>query len=79
MQGVWYRGWFLEEADKLNLKGYVKNLKDENYVEAIIQGNYTDINKMIKLAFVGPGSSNVDNISKEQISNSVIYNKFIIG
>ena len=78
MQGVWFRGWFLKEANKLNLKGYVKNLKDKNTVEALIQGNITDINKMIKLAYVGPQISKVDNIFKEKISNNIKFIKFVI-
>ena len=43
VQGVGFRYWFNKEAIALNLKGYVKNLNNENEVESIVQGQINNI------------------------------------
>ena len=48
VQGVGFRYWFYQEANSLGLNGYVKNLKNENIVEAIIQGEINIISKILK-------------------------------
>ena len=44
---MWYRKWFHDEAMRLNIHGYVKNSKNYNKVEAVIQGEIESINKII--------------------------------
>tara|TARA_B100001179_G_C18295811_1_gene277348 strand:- start:40 stop:318 length:279 start_codon:yes stop_codon:yes gene_type:complete len=78
VQGVWYRGWFLKQANKLNIKGYVKNLKMDNLVEALIQGNSESIKELTKLSKVGPKLAKVDKILINEKFDSQEYKIFQI-
>lgn len=66
VQGGGFRRWFMEQALKLHLTGYVKNM-DNGDVEAIIVGTYKDVNDMIKLAMAGPHNSKVKQIFYEDL------------
>ncbi len=61
VQGVFFRDFTLENARNLGLKGWVKNTIDGK-VEAVFQGNETEINNLIEIIKTGPKSSNVDKI-----------------
>tara|TARA_Y100000590_G_scaffold445897_1_gene578650 strand:- start:1966 stop:2157 length:192 start_codon:yes stop_codon:yes gene_type:complete len=62
----------------LNIKGYVKNLKEINKVEAIIQGETQSIKKLLKLSMIGPKMANVENIIKNRINENIKYDNFEI-
>lgn len=66
VQGVGFRRWFMEQALKLHLTGYVKNIGNGD-VEAIIVGTYQDVNDMIKLTMAGPQNSKVKQIFYEDL------------
>lgn len=53
VQGVFYREFVKENAEKLNLKGFVRNLEDGR-VEVFIEGNHEDIEKMTEICKQGP-------------------------
>jgi len=53
VQGVFFRIFIKEQADKLNVMGYVRN-KQDGSVEAWFEGNSSDVNKMIELCKKGP-------------------------
>ena len=76
VKGVFFRAFVKEEAEKLNIKGYVKNSDD--YVEAVFEGNSDSINKMIILCKKGPKFSRVDDtkIVEEEFGNE--FKKFEI-
>lgn len=78
VQGVSYRIWFLKKAENLNIKGYIKNLNNQNEVEAIIQGNLNNIKELIKLSYKGPPLSSVKIINKTKIYDNVNFDKFTI-
>jgi len=59
VQGVFFRKFVEENAVKLKLKGYVKNLEDGS-VEAVFDGEKID--EMIKLCWEGPLGAKVDDI-----------------
>ena len=44
VQGVFFRGFIKENAEKLNLRGFVRNLEDGR-VEVFIEGNLMDVKK----------------------------------
>ena len=67
VQGVFFRSFIKEQADKLNIKGYVRNLEDGR-VEAVLEGNVEDVNKMIELSKKGAPHSVVKNVSIEERS-----------
>ena len=53
VQGVFFRTFVKDNADKLNLKGYVRN-KEDGSVEAWFEGNTDDVNKMVEICKKGP-------------------------
>lgn len=61
VQGVWYRGWTVDQANQLELDGWVRNRADGT-VEALIVGPELDVDKMIKLCWKGPRMANVSDI-----------------
>ena len=67
VQGVWFRGWTVQEARKLGLSGWVRNSSDGS-VEALFAGLEDDVNKMIALCHQGSPSSMVLNIEVQTIS-----------
>ena len=62
----------------MNIKGYVKNLKEINQVEAIIHGETQSIKKLLKLSMIGPKMANVENIIKNRINENIKYDNFEI-
>jgi len=61
VQGVFYRAFVKENAEKLNIKGFVRNLEDGR-VEIFLEGNVNEVNKMIELCRKGPRHSQIKNI-----------------
>lgn len=59
VQGVFYRSHTKDEADKLGITGWVKNLRDGR-VEAMICGEKNKIEKLIEWMKKGPRISKVD-------------------
>ena len=53
VQGVFFRANTRRKAMDLNLKGWVKNLKDGG-VEAVIEGKDSDVKKMLEFLQKGP-------------------------
>ena len=65
VQGIFFRGFVKENAEKLNVKGFVRNLEDGR-VEVFIEGNSEDVNKMIELCKKGPKHSEVKKIEQKE-------------
>lgn len=61
VQGVFFREWTKNEARKLNLNGYVKNLNDGR-VEAIFEGSKDNIKKILSKCRKGPKLSKPTNV-----------------
>jgi len=61
VQGIFFRGFIKENAERLNLKGFVRNLEDGR-VEVFIEGNSNEVNKMIELCKKGPKHSQVKEV-----------------
>jgi acylphosphatase len=53
VQGVFFRAHTRDEAQRCNLKGWVKNKRDGS-VEAIFEGREEDVRKMIEWCHKGP-------------------------
>ena len=53
VQGVFFRSFIKENAEKLVLKGYVRN-KEDGSVEAWLEGNHEDVEKMVEVCKQGP-------------------------
>lgn len=53
VQGVFFRMFVKENAERYNVKGFVRNLEDGR-IEVFLEGNADDVNKMIELCRKGP-------------------------
>ena len=77
VQGVFFRNFCKENADKLKLEGFVRNLTDGN-VEVVLEGDNTAIDKMIGVLKKGPEHSQIKNVSVEEKKWAGEFNSFKI-
>jgi acylphosphatase len=63
VQGVWYRGWTVEEAARRGLRGWVRNRRDGS-VEAVLCGPATAVDDMIEAMRSGPPAARVDSVER---------------
>ena len=62
VQGVFYRASTLEQAQLLNLTGWVKNLPDGG-VEVLAEGPKYALEQLVEWCRMGPPAAEVDNVS----------------
>lgn len=61
VQGVFYRATAKKIADKLKLRGWIKNTKDGD-VEITVTGNEEQLNEFIKWCKKGPEKADVEDV-----------------
>jgi acylphosphatase len=61
VQGIFFRAFVKENAEKYNTKGFVRNLEDGR-VEIFLEGNNEDVDKMIELCKKGPKHSEIKSV-----------------
>ncbi|MCF6214750.1 MAG: acylphosphatase [Emcibacter sp.] len=61
VQGVWYRGWAVKQANILKLDGWVRNRADGS-VESLLVGPENLVDDMIKACWDGPELAKVGHI-----------------
>lgn len=66
VQGVWFRAATNEEASKLNLTGWVKNLPDGR-VEVLAHGDRDQVMKLFEWLKKGPPRAKVENVTFEEL------------
>lgn len=66
VQGVWYRGWTVDQARARGLSGWVRNLPDGT-VEALFAGEVPDVDAMLDSCWKGPPSALVTDIKVEEV------------
>ncbi len=64
VQGVFFRAFIKENAERHNVKGFVRNLEDGR-IEIFLEGNSEDVNKVIELCKKGPKHSIIRNIEEK--------------
>ena len=64
VQGVWYRGWAIDEAEARGLRGWVRNRRDGS-VEALFVGAQRQVEAMIEACRHGPPAARVDQVVRE--------------
>ena len=64
VQGVWYRGWTVEEAGRRGLDGWVRNRRDGS-VEAVFSGPRDAVDAMVVACRGGPPSARVERVAVE--------------
>ncbi len=77
VQGVYFRAYTQEEAKKLGVKGWVKNLPDGR-VEAVFEGEDEAVEKMIKWCYKGSPLSKVDKVEVIEESYQGEFQNFSI-
>jgi acylphosphatase len=65
VQGVWFRGWTVDEARALRLDGWVRNRHDGS-VEMLLAGPDEAIAEMIARANRGPSAASVERVEVEE-------------
>jgi len=53
VQGVFFRAFIKENAERHNVKGFVRNLEDGR-IEVFVEGDPDNVNKIIELCKKGP-------------------------
>ncbi|NVJ71069.1 MAG: acylphosphatase [Alphaproteobacteria bacterium] len=72
VQGVWYRGWTEEEANRLGLHGWVRNRLDGT-VEALFYGRADMVGLMLELCKNGPPAADVERVEQEPAQGITPY------
>jgi|TARA_B100001971_G_C17955539_1_gene414743 acylphosphatase len=68
VQGVFFRNFVKEQAEKLGLKGFARNL-DDGRVEVIVEGRDENVNEMVKKCKQGPAQSEIKEIEQEELNH----------
>lgn len=63
VQGVWYRGWTVDEARARGLRGWVRNRADGS-VEALFIGDGPAVRDMIAACRAGPSHARVRHVEE---------------
>jgi acylphosphatase len=64
VQGVFFRQFVKDHADKNKLKGYVRNLEDGR-VEIFIEGDNEKVENMIQICKRGPAHSQIRTVQEK--------------
>lgn len=70
VQGVWFRGWTVDQAQMRGLDGWVRNRRDGT-VEAVFAGDDAMVDDMIEACWDGPGAADVRNVETETMDEPV--------
>ena len=62
VQGVWYRGWTIEQARGLGLSGWVRNRADGS-VEALLRGDADAVEAVTAWSRRGPSAARVSGVT----------------
>lgn len=68
VQGVFFRRFVKQEADKLSLKGFVRNM-DNGRVEVVIEGRDENVNEMLARCRKGSPHSEVRDIETHELKH----------
>lgn len=70
VQGVFYRSWSVETAQRLGLAGWVRNRMNGD-VEALVQGEASAVEQFLGAARSGPPAARVDLIESDDAEPDV--------
>ena len=77
VQGVYFRQGMKDVAEKNNVTGWVRNLQDKR-VEAVLEGQDSDVDSVIEWSHIGPPNAVVDNVEVINESYKGKFSKFEI-
>ena len=64
VQGVFFRIFIKENAERYNVKGFVRNL-DDGRIEVFLEGDTDNVNKMIEICKKGPKHSMIRKVEEK--------------
>lgn len=70
VQGVWYRGWTVDQAVALGLDGWVRNRRDGS-VEILASGSEDAVAALIERCRAGPPAARVESVEVEVADEAV--------
>ena len=62
VQGIFFRAFIKENAERHNVKGFVRNLEDGR-IEIFLEGNPDGVNKMIEISKKGPRHAQIRKVT----------------
>ncbi len=65
VQGIFFKNFTKENADKLKLKGFIRSL-ESGEIEVIVEGEKENISKLVEILKTGPAYSQIRNIKTEE-------------
>lgn len=68
VQGVWFRGWAVDQASALGLDGWVRNRVDGG-VELMVSGPSPQVARMIEQCWRGSPAARVDAVDVTDIED----------
>ena len=77
VQGVGFRYWLYQKSNERNVYGWVKN-KINGDVEAVLIGNYKNVDEILELCKKGPLSSKVTYIKIQNYEQEYLKQSFDI-
>jgi acylphosphatase len=78
VQGVYFRASAANEADKLGLTGYARNLPNHK-VEIVAEGPIDTLKSLAQWAHHGPPDARVDNVSEQWLPFLAEFDSFRIA
>ena len=76
IQGIGFRNYIKSEAEKLDLKGHIRNL-ESGEVEVMIEGKDELVNEMLLVCKKGAPHSEVKDVNVQELNN-IGFNDFKI-
>ena len=70
VQGVWFRGWTVAQAEALGLQGWVRNRRDGS-VEILAGGPEDRVAELIRRCREGPAAARVEGVEIEDGDEAV--------
>ncbi|MBT4257948.1 acylphosphatase [archaeon] len=64
VQGVFFRAFVKQNAERLNVKGFIRNLEDGR-IEVFLEGDLEPMKKMIELCKKGPKHSIIRKVEEK--------------
>ena len=65
VQGVWFRGWTVDQARSLGLSGWVRNRRDGS-VEILAEGPDEALAELARRCHEGPPAARVERVEAEE-------------
>lgn len=76
VQGVGFRWWVREAAERLGLTGWVMNANDERTVELVAEGPSSALDEFDRLIRIGPSGAMVESVEVRRSPASGGYQDF---